>query len=228
MRILIAIAFFCVIESSLGFFGYTRKFNTHDEPFIPPSKRVYSAFSPKRIEEKWIEQRLDHFNPQDSRRWQMRYLENSENFRPGGPIFIYVGGEWTISSGSISIGSHIYDMAKELNGTLYYTEHRYYGKSHPTENTTTENLRFLSVDQALADLAFFINDIKKSSNDLSDSRVIMVGGSYSGELINKILSHFVYKFNDLAANILSNNQRLFFIYFAVIIQFDLIKFTSGI
>lgn len=93
-----------------------------------------------------------------------------------------VGGEWSISGGSISTGTHIYDMTRELNGTLYYTEHRYYGRSHPTNNTSTENLRFLSVDQALADLAVFITHIKASSPDLANSGVIMVGGSYSGEL----------------------------------------------
>lgn len=92
-----------------------------------------------------------------------------------------VGGEWTISSGSISAGTHIYDMASELNGTLYYTEHRYYGSSHPTNNTSTENLRYLSVDQALADLAVFIGHIKASSPDLENSGVILVGASYSGK-----------------------------------------------
>lgn len=72
-------------------------------------------------------------------------------------------------------------MARELNGTLYYTEHRYYGRSHPTNNTSTENLRYLTVDQALADLAVFVTHIKASSPDLANSGVIMVGGSYSGK-----------------------------------------------
>lgn len=178
MKLLIAIVFLCCVKVSLGFFGYTRKYNNHEEPFIPHTNRVLPIV-PKIISEKWIEQRLDHFNPQDDRRWQMRYLENDEHFQDGGPIFIYVGGEWTISSGSISYGSHIYDLARELNGTLYYTEHRYYGYSHPTNNTSTENLRFLSVDQALADLAVFVNHVK-SSPSLANSGVIMVGGSYSG------------------------------------------------
>lgn len=72
-------------------------------------------------------------------------------------------------------------MAKELNGTLFYTEHRFYGKSHPTENTSTENLRFLTVEQALADLAHFIKSIK-SSDAFSDSGVILAGASYSASV----------------------------------------------
>lgn len=180
MQIFIAILFICFASVAEGFFGYTRKFNTHDEPFIPHTNRVY--IERKIVQEKWIEQRLNHFDSQDSRRWQMRYLENDENFQLGGPIFIYVGGEWTISSGSISPGSHIYDMAKELNGTLFYTEHRYYGRSRPTENTSTENLRFLTVDQALADLANFIKKIK-SNESFRNSGIIMVGGSYAATMV---------------------------------------------
>lgn len=190
MKLLIAIVLLSFVEVSIGFFGYTRKFNNHEEPFIPNTNRVLPV-RPKIVREKWIEQRLDNFNPQDNRRWKMRYLENDEHFQAGGPIFIYVGGEWTISSGSISLGTHIYDLARELNGTLFYTEHRFYGDSHPTSNTSTENLRFLSVDQALADLAHFIHHIKSSTPGLEKSGVVMVGGSYSGIAIvpNQLISY---------------------------------------
>lgn len=186
MRIFISIVFLALIEVSFGFFGYTRKYNNHEEPFVPHDTRSMN-FNPKAVLEKWIEQRLDNFNPQDRRRWMMRYMENDEHFQPGGPIFIYVGGEWTISMGAISTGSLIYDLASELNGTLFYTEHRYYGQSHPTNNTSTENLRYLNIDQALADLAHFITYIKSSSPDFANSGVIMVGASYSGKFLFLIM-----------------------------------------
>jgi hypothetical protein len=60
-----------------------------------------------------------------------RYYENAEFYKPGGPLFIFVGGEWEISPGFI-LGGHMYDMAKEQGGYQFYTEHRYYGKSYPT------------------------------------------------------------------------------------------------
>lgn len=182
MRIFIAIGFLCLIKVSNGFFGFTSKLNGHEEPFLPHTNRflIFGNVGLESVKEKWIEQRLDNFNPQDSRRWKMRYLENSVHFKPGGPLFIYVGGEWTISAGSIGFGSHVYDLAEELNGIIFYSEHRFYGQSRPTANTSTENLRFLSVDQALADLAFFISHVKASSPDYADSGVILIGGSYSG------------------------------------------------
>lgn len=94
---------------------------------------------------------------------------------------MFVGGEWAITEGWLLVG-HMYDMAKEFNGSLFYSEHRYYGKSQPTDDTSTENLEFLSVHQALADLAHLIVHIK-SSDEYKDSKVILVGASYSATMV---------------------------------------------
>lgn len=61
-----------------------------------------------------------------------RFFENDQFFNGDGPIFIYLGGEWAINEGSI-LGGHIFDLAREFNGSLFYTEHRYYGQSFPFE-----------------------------------------------------------------------------------------------
>lgn len=103
------------------------------------------------VETKWITQNLDHFDKQNKKTWQMvgvltrklsynfkalefifqRYLVNEEYFENGGPMFIYLGGEWEISPGYIQSGI-IPDLAKEHKAILFYTEHRYYGESTPT------------------------------------------------------------------------------------------------
>lgn len=61
-----------------------------------------------------------------------RFISNDEFFQPDGPIFIFLGGEWDISVDFV-VDGHMHDMAKELNGQMFYTEHRYYGTSHPTK-----------------------------------------------------------------------------------------------
>lgn len=77
----------------------------------------------------------------------------------------------------------LHEIAHELNGTLFYTEHRYYGKSRPTADTSAENLKFLTVSQAVADLAHFVEFMKASSSDnFTSSGVILVGSSYSATL----------------------------------------------
>lgn len=47
---------------------------------------------------------------------------------------------------------------------------------------STENLKYLSADQALEDLAFFIVSMKLEMTELADSKVVVVGGSYSATL----------------------------------------------
>ncbi|XP_064550977.1 putative serine protease K12H4.7 [Drosophila montana] len=75
-------------------------------------------------------------------------------------------------------------MAVENAGILFYTEHRYYGQSWPYENDSLslEHLKHLSLHQALADLAHFIRYQKSHSSNLTHSKVILVGGSYSGSM----------------------------------------------
>lgn len=153
--LLVKLAFLLVIglHQSSGFFGLTNKYNTHLDPFIGFNLKSLPQYN---VQQKWIEQRLNHFDSHDNRTWKMRYLENNQFFRPDGPIFIYVGGEWTISAGSIAPGNHFYDMAREFNANLFYTEHRYYGESHPTLNTSTDNLKFLSVEQVMSSVTIHL------------------------------------------------------------------------
>lgn len=132
------------------------------------------------ITEAWIQQPLDHFNPRDNRTWSMRYLENSRFFKENGPILIMIGGEWAISKGFLRAGL-MYELASNHSASMYYTEHRYYGKSKPTNDTSSRNLQYLSVDQALADLAYFIKT-KKKDESRRNSTVIVFGGSYAGSV----------------------------------------------
>lgn len=47
---------------------------------------------------------------------------------------------------------------------------------------STENLRYLSIDQALEDVAYFIKYQKATIPGLSNSKVVVVGGSYSATM----------------------------------------------
>lgn len=49
-------------------------------------------------------------------------------------------------------------------------------------DTSTENLKYLNSEQALADLAYFINGMNAKYESVSISKWIVFGGSYSGTL----------------------------------------------
>ena len=65
-------------------------------------------------------------------------------YEEGGPVFIQIGGEGPgISDHWLTDGAWI-EWAKEQKAALFILEHRYYGKSHPTPTTKTEELVWLS------------------------------------------------------------------------------------
>ncbi|KAM3967357.1 putative serine protease K12H4.7 [Aphomia sociella] len=146
----------------------------------PPEE--YTRLTSRNVWTSWITMPVDHFDPQNTDTFQMRFMYNEDLFGGHGyPVFILVGGEWTIAEGWLRAGN-MYQMAVENRGYQIYTEHRYYGQTLPYSNFTAENLRFLNVDQALADLAYFITDLKKQPR-FADSKIILYGGSYAGNMV---------------------------------------------
>lgn len=130
----------------------------------------------------WIRMPLDHFDPQNPTEFLMRFMFNEQFFGgDGSPIFIMVGGEWDIDHRWLLAGN-MFEMARENKGYQVYTEHRYYGGTKIFANFTAENLRFLNIDQALADLAYFITEMKKQPR-FAESEVVLYGGSYAANMV---------------------------------------------
>lgn len=66
-----------------------------------------------------------------------------------------IGGEGEATANWMVEGAWI-DYAKQYGALCFQVEHRYYGKSHPTVDLSVKNLQYLASQQALADLATFI------------------------------------------------------------------------
>lgn len=82
---------------------------------------------------------------------------------------------------------------------------------------STENLRFLSSEQALADLAYFITSMKQKHNLRDDNRWIAFGGSYAGALaawLREKYAHLVHGAISTSGPILAKVD--FFEYFEVV------------
>lgn len=61
-----------------------------------------------------------------------RYYVNDEFFKPGGPVFLMIGGEGEATAKWMKKGAWI-RYAKQFGALCFQLEHRFYGKSHPTE-----------------------------------------------------------------------------------------------
>ncbi|KAI1822733.1 serine carboxypeptidase S28-domain-containing protein [Xylaria intraflava] len=138
---------------------------------------------------------IDHFHndtlyePHSNGSYNMRYWFDAQFYKPGGPVFVLCSGE---DSGIDRLPylqkGIIYQLAKATNGLGVVLEHRYYGTSFPTEDLSTESLRFLTTDQALADTAYFANHVKFAGLEHIDfspekTPYIAYGGSYAGSFV---------------------------------------------
>jgi len=150
---------------------------------IPSLNQKIHLLALKNIVEGWFTQRLDNFDPTSDATFEQKYLMTAEHFQPGGCTFLFLSGEWSITDYRLE-NSLMAEMAADLNCYIFYLEHRYYGESRPTPDLSDENLRFLTVEQALADTAHFIEFIQSSGNftGAEDAPIVVIGGQYSGSL----------------------------------------------
>eukprot|EP00756_Hemistasia_phaeocysticola_P065114 Hpha_TRINITY_DN8312_c0_g1::TRINITY_DN8312_c0_g1_i1::g.154377::m.154377 len=144
---------------------------------------------------------LDHFGSQGGagKAWRQRYYTD-ETFwcGEGCPIFVYIGGEGP--QGPPSHHMFMATLAEKHGALMVAVEHRFYGKSYPTPDMSNDNLRFLTSEQALADLVRLVTYLKSApftsgapKDTASDpplrlrasaqaSAVVGFGGSYPGDL----------------------------------------------
>ncbi|KAL5707218.1 lysosomal Pro-Xaa carboxypeptidase [Ranunculus cassubicifolius] len=144
---------------------------------------------PYRYDIRYFTQNLDHFsfstNP--TPRFQQRYLINADHWSHNklGPIFMYCGNEGDIEWFAENTG-FVWEIAPLFRALIVFPEHRYYGESMPfggRDNAykNAESLSYLTAEQALADFAVLITDLKRNLSAES-SPVVLFGGSYGGML----------------------------------------------
>uniref|UniRef100_A0AC35UEN3 Serine protease K12H4.7 n=1 Tax=Rhabditophanes sp. KR3021 TaxID=114890 RepID=A0AC35UEN3_9BILA len=132
-----------------------------------------------------FDNRIDHFNDFNKNTFEQNYWFNSDNYKPGGPSFLMLGGESRQNNFWTAVPDLEWaKLASQQNAIMFNLEHRYYGESNPTPDMSTGNLRYLSSRQALADVAAFIKAMNTDSRfNLTDNvKWVTFGGSYSGSL----------------------------------------------
>lgn len=90
------------------------------------------ACSPLPDAEWFEEQLLDHFDPTNVQTWRQRFYTNGEHYKPGGPIFLMIGGEGEATAKWMVQGAWAH-YAREHNALMFQLEHRFYGQSRPTK-----------------------------------------------------------------------------------------------
>uniref|UniRef100_A0AAQ5WXA2 Lysosomal Pro-X carboxypeptidase n=1 Tax=Amphiprion ocellaris TaxID=80972 RepID=A0AAQ5WXA2_AMPOC len=128
---------------------------------------------------------VDHFGFLEDDTFKQRYLVADKHWQqPGGPVLFYTGNEGDITWFCNNTG-FMWEVAEELGAMLVFAEHRYYGESLPfgqDSYSDSKHLNYLTAEQALADFAVLIQNLKNTLPGAQQSPVIAVGGSYGGML----------------------------------------------
>ncbi|KAJ4290077.1 hypothetical protein N0V88_006583 [Collariella sp. IMI 366227] len=145
--------------------------------------------------ERYLQVPVDHFHndslyePHSSESFPLRYWFDAQYYKKGGPVIVLQSGE-TSGVGRLPFLQKgiVAQLAQATHGLGVILEHRYYGKSYPTSDFSTDNLRFLTTDQAVADMAYFAQHVKYEGLehlDLTSAKTpyIAYGGSYAGSFV---------------------------------------------
>ncbi|MCJ1291575.1 hypothetical protein MMC34_003120 [Xylographa carneopallida] len=138
---------------------------------------------------------VDHFHndsryePHSDGMFNLRYFFDASHYKAGGPVIVLASGEDSAIDRLPYLQKGIVaKLAAATNGLGVILEHRYYGTSFPTPDLSTENLRFLTTAQALADTAYFAENVVfpgLEHHNLTASAVpwVAYGGSYAGAFV---------------------------------------------
>lgn len=151
--------------------------------------------------EGFFTQILNHEDPTDHRVFKQRYfIEASSSLKSDAPVLYFIGNEAEL--GMLLKNTALLDMAHKLNAHFIALEHRYYGKSQPFELITTQNLQYLSFENALKDLARFEKYMR--DNKGLRGKWFVVGKSYGANLA----AFYRQKYPDLVVGALASSPGL--------------------
>lgn len=125
------------------------------------------------------------YEPHANGSFNLRYWFDATYYKPGGPVFVLLGGE-TSGEGRLPFLQKgiVHQVIEATGGLGVILEHRYYGKSFPVPDLTTKNLRFLSTEQSLAEIDYFAKNVKFEGIDADltapNTPWVVYGGSYAG------------------------------------------------
>ncbi|KAJ9136619.1 putative serine protease EDA2 [Pleurostoma richardsiae] len=155
----------------------------------PPVKDDESSFGKRSTGQGTFDQLIDHSNPSLGTFKQQYWWSDEFYAGPGSPVVFFTPGEVAAAgyTGYLKNTTITGMMAQAIGGATILLEHRYWGDSVPVPDLSPSNLQYLNLDNNIADVVYFAQNVKlpfDSNGTSSPSKApwVMSGGSYSGAL----------------------------------------------
>jgi hypothetical protein len=138
-----------------------------------------------------FEQLIDHKNPGLGTFSQFYYWSTQHWGGPGYPVILMTPGEINVTGyqSYTTVNRTTGVLAQKIGAAVIVIEHRYWGTSSPYAELTTKNLRFLTLENSIADLVYFARTAKLPFDGTNNKKSnaphipwVLAGGSYSGAL----------------------------------------------
>jgi len=136
-----------------------------------------------------FEQLLDHDDPSKGTFSQFYFWDTQYWKGPGSPVILFTPGEVNASHYTNYLVNNRTTgvLAEKIGAATIVLEHRYWGYSSPFADLSTENLQYLTLENAIHDLTYFANKVQlpfaRHFNSNADAVPwVLMGGSYSGAL----------------------------------------------
>ncbi|KAG9018022.1 hypothetical protein FRB90_012581 [Tulasnella sp. 427] len=141
--------------------------------------------------EYYFDQLIDHNNPSLGTFKQRYFFSDQYYTGQGAPIVFGTPGEQSADGfyTDLTGDSIMRSMMQTLGAGGIMLEHRYWGQSSPYQNLTAPNLQYLTVQQAIDDSKYFMENVKLSwakgsyTSDPTVTPWVNVGCSYPGLLV---------------------------------------------
>lgn len=157
-------------------------------PGGPPEEKGYKNST--------FEQLIDHNDPSLGTFSQFYYYSDEYWKGPGSPVILFTPGEINATGyySYLTTNRTTGLLASEIGAAVFVMEHRYWGLSSPFPELTTENMKYLTLENALKDMTYFANNVKLPfakhvpSNARDVPWVTMVGSKYTleGRLLTNV------------------------------------------
>lgn len=150
-----------------------------------------------------FDQLLDHNSEAENPITFKQYYWMDSEFAagPDAPILFHICGEGAVDQSYMLSDSSI-EFAKILGAQVVFLEHRYYGKSQPFLDLSSDHLKYLTLNNVIEDLAVFQKWL--TAKEKLKGKWIAMGGSYAGT----IAAYYRYKHPELVVGSLASSALM--------------------